>query len=85
MQQVTFTRIRDNIVGVESESFTCRETGIRYQLETHRSLGLYSIFGDEGIRLAMLDGPRDVAISFIEQQARLDFHLAQTDCGAWAD
>lgn len=78
MQTVSF-------ISLGARDFRCRETGTAYAFEPY-------VMGAAGVALAIFkDGEyvamrehRDHALAYIEQDARLDFHTAQSE-SAWTN
>jgi hypothetical protein len=79
---VTFTcrKLSDRV-----DDFRCNETGVHYQIE--RTGDGYVILNSGNVVAHRTERP--MAVTYIEQQAELDFRTAQAesafanDCGAW--
>lgn len=80
MQQVTFQSVAKSPT---HETFRCVETGICYQIELELDrVGQQYAIRNSGVRIGSRTARKD-ALSFMQQQARLDFLAAQADCGQY--
>lgn len=62
-------------------SVRCEETGVVYSFER---VGREYVIRNSGVEVARLLNSRDMAFSYIEQLAALDFRTVQAECGAYS-
>lgn len=75
---VTFTCRK---VSSTRDDMRCNETGVHYQID--RTADGYVIYNSGNAVAHRTE--RDMAVTYIEQQAELDFRVAQADSGAYAN